>query len=173
MIWLVMIFMTVAGSFLQAAIPSLACLGQAKAPFLLSVVVYYALNHDTGTAAVSGLLCGLAHDVMSFIPVGQTALVFLVIAVIIGRLRSFVHGDEMFTAALFGGLAAMVSVFAGYHLLSRIDLISISCGSLWHKAFGSLLLGAGVTALVFVLMRRLDALVGNVLTTEVIEDVLD
>jgi rod shape-determining protein MreD len=173
MLWFVMIFMTVVCSLLQAAVPTIACLGQAKVPLLLSVTVYYALNHETGEAAVAGLLCGVAHDVMSFIPVGQTAAVFLVVALLSGRFRKLVHGDEIFTASLFGGLAALVSVFAGYHLLSRIDLISVPAGALWHKALGTMLLGAGCTPLVFMVTHRLDSLVGNVLTTEVIEDVLD
>lgn len=173
MIWLVMIFVTVVAGFSQAAVVPVALLGEAKLPLLLAVVIYYALNHDTGTAAVAALLSGFLHDVLSMIPIGQTAAVFLVAALITGRFRKLVHGEEVLTAGLFGGVSAFVSVFAEHHLLARDGLVAVTTGALWHKAFGFLLLGAVISPIVFLIVHRLDSLVGNVATSEVIEDVLD
>ena len=173
MIWLVMLFVTVVSGFIQAAVVPVALLGQAKLPLLLAVVIYYSLNHDMGSAAVAALLCGVLHDVLGMVPIGQTAAIFLLIALVSGRFRKLVHGEEVLTAGLFGGLSAFVSIFAGHHLLMRVGLLDISTGALWHKALGYLLLGAIASPIVFLIVHRLDSLVGNVATSEVIEDVLD
>lgn len=168
-----MIFVTVVGGFIQAAVAPIPLFGHSKLPVLLAIVVYYALNHDRGTASVSALLSGLVLDFLSMVPVGETSMVFLVIALVSGCFRRFVHGDEVLTAGLFGGLSAFVAVFAAYHLLARDGLIFVSTGALWCKALGSLLLGAIVSPFVFIIIHELDSFTGNVLVREVVEDVLD
>jgi rod shape-determining protein MreD len=173
MIWLVMFFVSVVCGLLQALLPPSAVLGQAKLPLLLAVTVYYALNHNTATASVSALMCGTIHDLMSFIPLGQTAVVYLFAAILAGRFRRLVHGDEIHTTAMFGGLAAFICTLISYRLLARIDLVSISAGKLWYKAAGGLVLGAVSSPFVCLFLHKIDSMVGNIATTEVIEDVID
>lgn len=173
MIWLVMIFVTVLGGFIQAAVDPMPIFGHSKLPILLAVVVYYALNHSTGAASVAALLTGLLMDLLSLMPAGETSMVFLVIALIISLFRKLVHGDEMFTAALFGGGAALTSIFVSYHLLHKDGLIIVSTGALWCKALGSLLLGAIVAPFVFHVIHTVDSFSGNVAVREVVDDVLD
>jgi len=173
MVWMVMVFMTAVCGLIQAALPPFASLGEAKVPLLLAAVVYYALNYDSGSAAVAALFAGVVHDVMSLMPLGQTSAVFLVVALVCGRFRRFVHGYEIHTTSLFGGAASLICVFAGYRLLANEGLVTISVGKLWYKAFGTFVLGLICTPFVCLAIRKIDAFVGNVATTEVIEDVLD
>lgn len=173
MIWLVMIFVSIICSFLQLAVAPFACLGQAKLPLLLAVIIYYALNYDTGTASIAALFCGLLNDVMSFIPEGQTSMMYLVMVLVISRFRKVVHGDDILVSAVFGGVSGIVSVFIGYHLLKRDGLIDVSAGFLWLKAFGAMLLGAVSVPIVSGIIHRVDSMVGNIEIREVIEDVID
>ncbi len=173
MIWLVMLFVSAACVLIQAAVAPFPVLGGAKIPLLLAVVIYYSLNHDTGSAAVSALLCGFLNDSMSFIPIGQTSMVFFFVALVASRFRRVVHGDEILPTSLFGAVSAAVCVFLGYRLLLRANLVTVPALLLWHKAFGSFVLGLIATPFVCLFIKRMDSLVGNVATTEVIEDVLD
>ena len=110
---------------------------------------------------------------MSTVPLGQTSMIFFIAALICGRFRKLVHGDAVFTTGLFGGFASFLCVFVGYRLLARDGLVSIGTLRLWHKASGTLLLGLLSTPFVCLALKRMDAFVGNIATTEVIEDVLD
>ena len=58
MTWVIMVTTLMVAAFLQMALPGYACLGQAKFPFLLAVVVYYSLSRGTGVTLFAAFLAG-------------------------------------------------------------------------------------------------------------------
>jgi rod shape-determining protein MreD len=164
--WLVMIFVVIGGAIIQMFIPPVVLFGQAKVPFLVALVVYYALCHDTDYMLVAAFLAGLLQDVMSPIPLGYSSFCFCVIGLVAGRFRNVVMTESLLPAVLFGASAAMVAVLASYLLLVKDQLVSCTFWWLLLKLIGAGILGAVCAPVVFALIGRLDRMVGNVMTKE-------
>jgi rod shape-determining protein MreD len=164
--WLVMIFVVIAGAIIQMFVPPIVLLGQAKVPFLVALVIYYALSHDTDYMLVAAFLAGLLQDVMSPIPLGYSSFCFCVIGLVAGRFRNIVMTESLLPAVLFGASAAMVAVLASYLLLVKDQLVSCTFWWLLLKLTGAGILGGVCAPAVFWLVGRLDLMVGNVMTTE-------
>jgi len=161
-IWVVMIMVLMVGGLLQSQLPGYAVLGQVKFPFLLSIVLYYALNWDVSVMLVAGVLAGLLQDMLSPIPLGYSAFCFCLAGWLANRWRKLVLTESVITPLFFGGIASMAVTLALYLLLLRGEFIESAIGRLILRTIGSGILGTISTLLVFLFAGLLDRLVGNV-----------
>ena len=159
-----------AGALLQTLGPAPAWLGQAKLPWLMAVALYYALNRSTAWMMVAAVCCGLAQDLMDIVPLGYSAAVFGVLALVVSRFRNLIMGESAATAAFFGFVAGALVTLARAALLAREGVIAVPLERLALKAFGCGVLGAVCTPAVFWLAHHADELVGNVVIKEVVDD---
>ncbi len=162
MTWVVMILVVLGGAIVQMLLPAAAWLGHTKAPVLLGVVLYYALNREWNVMATAAVFAGFVMDVLSPVPVGYSVVCFLIVAWVASRFRGLVMNEAAVTAAFFGFVAAMVMTLVVFVLLRQAGLIE---GAVWVgllKSVGCALSAAVSTPLVFLLVGRLDRWVGNV-----------
>lgn len=171
MSWGVMIFAVIGGAVLQAHLPAHTFLGQARFPFLLAVVLYYALNRDAGIMLACAFLAGFIQDALSLIPLGYSSACFSVAGWIAGRFRKMVITESPITSAFFGGTGALAVTLVFYLLLSGGELVDCSVGWAVWKAAGAGILGALCAPLVFFTVGGLDRLAGNVAIKESLDDV--
>lgn len=161
MVWIVMIVSISIASVLQALVPGWAFFSQARFPFLLAVVLYYALSHEMGLALLVALIAGVIHDSLSLIPLGYTVVSFGVAALIVGRFRDLVLAESMITASFFGAVAGGLLSVALYIALTRQGLLDVGLGRMALKAIGSSILGLVTVPAVFLAVGFADRLVGN------------
>ena len=157
----VMMLAVITGSVVQVQLPAPAMLGQARFPILVGVALYYALNYHGGIAFIAGLLAGLVQDVLSPIPLGYSMVCFCAAAYIAGRFRELVIPESFATSAFFGALggAGVTLGLAGLLLASE----SISYSPMWIglKVLGTALLAVLATPVVFLVLGKIDRVVGN------------
>jgi len=159
---LLMLFVLVCGSVLQAILPKWHVLGQAGAPILLGIVLYYAFAHTRGTALWAAILAGLFQDALGMIPLGYSSFCFCIVVLVVEQFRDLVFVHEVLTHMLFGALAAGFVTLILYILLMQGGLITLRAGWGALKIFGSMLLGAVVVPLEFEVLESLDRMLGNV-----------
>lgn len=156
-----MIFLLLVGGLLQSLAPTSSLLGLSKPPFLMAVALYYALAHPRVTAIIAAILAGIIQDSMSLLPVGYSALCFVVFGVILAETREKLFGDSLFTVAVLGaGLAALTTM--GLYLMLSLNSLVDSLPFWWVtlKMGGSALLGLCVAPLVWWLAAMLERHVG-------------
>jgi len=147
-------FMVMLGAtLLQAMLPGWAALGHARFPILLGVVLYYALNHEAAVAVIAAFAAGMLQDGMSFVPLGYSAFLFCVVALIAGHYRGLVLSDAIITALFFGGIAGISVSFGLYLLLRMGNFVSCSAATAWLHIFGSGVLSVITVPSVFILMN--------------------
>ena len=89
----------------QAQLPGFVLLAQARFPFLLSIVLYYALNRETGTMLATAFLAGLLHDALSPVPLGYSTALFCAAGWLASRFRRLVITESPITPVFFGSVA--------------------------------------------------------------------
>jgi rod shape-determining protein MreD len=141
--------------------PPFAILGHAKIPFLLALVLYYALNHPTGTMLGAALVAGFLGDALSPVPMGYSAALFCAAGLVAGRYRKLVVPDSLMTAVVFGAVAGGIMPLVFWGLLTRASLVSASVGWVLLKALGTAVLGALAAVVCFLLLNAMDRMVGN------------
>lgn len=156
-----MIFLLVVGGLLQSLMPALAWLGLSKPPFLLAVVIYFALMHSRGMALTAALLAGIIQDSLSLFPVGYSSLCFVVFAVILCRYRENLFRDSPFTVGVAGALLAALVTLCLY-LMLRVNSLVVSTPPSWIllKMGGNALLGLFTVPAAWWLAASLEALLG-------------
>lgn len=162
MTYLVMAFILLVSVVLQIGFSGYAILGSAKIPFLMSVVLYYALSRNSGVMVVAAACAGFLNDALSGVPLGYSSLLFCVMGWVVSRFRDYVIMDSLLTSVFFGGIAGFVLIPISYIMLAREGLAYCSLGFLVLKMIGTGLLAMLCTPLLFALGRMLDQLVGNV-----------
>ena len=160
--WLVMVLFAGAAAVLQTCWPAAAMTGQAKCPFLLSVVLYYALAHDAGTMLIAGLVAGFFQDALSDIPLGYSSACFCLAGLVVGRFKTLVSTESPWPLAFFGAVSSAVVMLGMYVLLRTEGLIACPAGWLARKILWTSVFGALCTPVMFGADRALDRLVGNV-----------
>ncbi len=160
--WVVMLISLAGAAYLQLVLPAYSFFGQAKFPFLLAVVLYYALNRETGIAMIAGFFAGVFQDSLSLIPLGFSSMIFFMVVWIAGRFRSVIMLGSMFTPVLFGVVTAPLALLSMYVLLRSQDLVAYGSGWFLLKLSGGATLAAVVTPVVFCVMRRFEMWVGNI-----------
>jgi rod shape-determining protein MreD len=168
---IVMLVLVFCGVWVQVLFPAFAPIAQAKPPFLLAIVLYYALTRSPTTTLCAGFLAGLAHDVMTDVPLGYSSLVFVVVGILVGRFRNLVLPESRLTAGFFGFVASLVAQLTVYALLLRAGAVWWPAGRLVVRLLAGAALGAVVTPLTFVAARRFDQWVGNSEVREVIDGI--
>ena len=148
----------------QQVLPGLTLLGQAKAPLVLSVVLYYALHRSLALLVTAAIAGGLLCDSLEALPMGYSTTVFCVLGIVAWLYRNVVFSARGVTHMVFGLLAGLGLTFGLYAMLliSEESLRDVA----WHwialKAIGTALLGMIVVPVVFAVLERLDRLTGNI-----------
>jgi rod shape-determining protein MreD len=161
MTWVVMILSLLLAAVAQTLVPGYACLGQVKFPFLICVVLYYALHREFHVVAVAGFLAGLMQDLLCDTPTGYSAVCLWVSALILSRFRSVVVTESLVTLVAFGALAGILTTGGLYLLLVGNGHVEIPTGRALVKILGAGLLGMATGPLVVGIVLRLDRWVGN------------
>lgn len=145
----------------QSLVPAVASLGSAKMPFLLGVTVYYALTHKRGMVVAAALLAGTMQDSLSLLPVGFSALCFVVFGLAIHHAREVLFRDSPFTVAVLGaGLAAAGTLLMYAMLRLGTETAAVPLWWLGLKMGGNALLGVVAVPLVWLVAGTLERHVG-------------
>lgn len=155
MSWIIMFILFLSTALLQSALPGFRIFAQARFPFLLSFVLFYALTRKGAIVLFAAFLAGLLQDSLSIAPLGYSAFLFSVAALIATRFRNLVVPDSPVTAAFFGGVASvLVSAFL-YFLFARAELVSCGLGIGLVRVLGTGLMGMICTPFVFYVANEL------------------
>ncbi|MBT3191609.1 MAG: rod shape-determining protein MreD [Verrucomicrobia bacterium] len=153
--WILMALMMLVATLTQASLPVWAVLGYARSPVLLGLVLYYALNHKLWVVVPVAFTAGMLQDGLSMVPLGYSALLFCLVAIVAARYRQLVLSEAAVTAAFFGGIASLVVSLALYLLLRKADLISCKGSVATLHILGSGILGLVTVPVVFLSMAGL------------------
>ena len=169
MTWLVLVLVLVGAAVMQTVLPGYALLGQTKFPFLLAVVLYYALNWNTTGMMVAAFLAGFLQDSLSPIPLGYSAFCFCVAGWIAGRFRKVVLTDSVVTQIFFGAAAGAGVSLRLYILRAKDALVSCSPQRVVLRTLTSGMLGMVCTPVACFAAGWLDRVVGNVELEETLD----
>lgn len=158
---LLMFMAVIVGAVAQAVFPTFRWLGQANAPVLLGLVLYYALAHSRGTMLQAAIFAGLLQDALGMIPLGYSSFCFCVVALVVSKFKDMVFVHELVTHMLFGALASGAVTLVLYGLLSTAGLVTLAPGWTALKVVGSMFLGAIIVPFEFELVEGLDRMLGN------------
>ena len=152
---------------LQAGMLPGAALGYATPPFVLGVVLYYALERGRGWAVLAGFAGGFLVDSLSMgIGLGVSSFCFCVAGLAVGRFRHLVFSDSVITSAFFGGICAAAIDLIVLGLLYKDGAVQPSASWVLLKVISTAMLGVICTPLVFIVARKLDSAVGNISVKE-------
>ena len=161
MIRLLMFMAVIVGAIVQAVCPTFRWLGQANAPILLGLVLYYALAHSRGTMLQAAIFAGLLQDALGIIPLGYSSFCFCIAALVVSKFKEVVFAHKLVTHMLFGALASGAVTLALYGLLATAGLVTLAPGWTVLKIAGSMFLGAILVPFEFELVAELDRMLGN------------
>ena len=162
MTWVIMIVVLTGGAVVQTLLPATIFLGEAKCPFLLAGVLYYALNRETNVMLAAAFWAGFLQDALSPIPLGYSSFCFCVVGWAASRFRNLVIIESSVTQVFFGGMSGIIVTIILYVLLVKEGLITHPAGHIMLKTAGTGILAMICTPIMFALTGRLDHLVGNV-----------
>lgn len=151
-------------SVTQQVLPGLTLLGQAKAPLVLSVVLYYALHRSLALMVTAAIAGGVLCDSLEALPLGYSSMVFGMLGIAAWFHRDVVFSARGVTHMASGFLAGLLLIFGLYGLLLIGDtsLREVSFFRIAIKAIGTALLGMILAPIVFAILERLDRLTGNI-----------
>lgn len=152
------------GATLQQVLPGLTLLGQAKAPIVLSIVLYYALHRSLSLLVTAAIAGGVLCDSLEALPMGYSAAVFSVLGIVAWLYRDVVFSARGVTHMVFGLVAGLGFTLGFYGLLLVSDASLREVSWLWIalKAIGTALLGMILAPIVFAVLERFDRLMGNI-----------
>ena len=162
MTWLIMVFILGLAVLAQAVAPGPVWLGQVRFPWLMGVVLYYAMDRQLYHGLLAALMAGLLQDAMTpFIPMGYSALCFMATALAGWGVSRFIASGSAAARMLTGGFTGGGLIVGLYLLLVRRGLVEVGFWMLAWKVFGGMVLGALCTVIMGWLLARLDKLAGN------------
>jgi len=153
------------GAVAQQVLPGLTLLGQAKAPIVLSVVLYYALHRSLALLLLAAIAGGVLCDSLEAMPMGYSAIIFSMLGIVAWLCRDVVFSARGVTHMVFGLLAGLGLTFGLYGLLlvSDASLREVSWSWIALKAIGTALLGMILAPIIFTVLEWLDRLTGNII----------
>jgi rod shape-determining protein MreD len=157
-----MALVLIAGAVLQLLLPAVAVLGHTKPPILLGIVVYYALNRRRDDMFMAALLAGYLQDSLSPIPLGYSSCAYCLAGWGLSSFRHLVMADVGVTYVFFGAVTGFCCEFLLWSVLTARELVVLSPARALWRAQGAGMLGAACALIIFLLVRRLDCLTGNV-----------
>lgn len=162
----IMVMLVVLAAVAQPGLGLPAWAGQAGAPLLLCVVLYYALNRSMVQALVAALAAGVAQDTLSELPLGYSCVAFAVAAGSAGRFRELISRGQFMPLALIGAAASFGVALA-------LGLAAASAGprpwpawlSVWRALWAGAL-GFPAFPILFAVVSWLERRVGAALVSE-------
>ncbi|MDP6526065.1 MAG: rod shape-determining protein MreD [Kiritimatiellia bacterium] len=162
MTWIVMSVVVMLSTVIQTMLPAYAFMGQARAPMLLAIVLYYSLKRDTTTMLTAALMAGFVHDALSEIPMGYSSLCFGAVGFAAGHFRELITKESLLPHSLIGAAAGFASTVVLYAILKGGGHVGCRLNWCILKAFWTGVLGLWSVPLVCALTAWLDGLVGNI-----------
>lgn len=156
-----MFFTLILAAVVQAVLPLWTTMGHAKAPILLSVVIYYALCYGWGRAMIVAFIAGFLQDSSGMVPFGFSSTAFCAVAWALNHFRREMYTRHAVTHAICGFLASAAVTMFLYAGLRGAGLIDMPAGGLLLKTAGNGLLGALCAPLTFQAVMALDDKLGN------------
>ena len=152
------------GAAAQQVLPGLTLLGQAKAPIVLCIVLYYALHRSLALLVTAAIVGGVLCDSLEALPMGYSAAVFSMLGIVAWLCRDVVFSARGVTHMVFGLIAGLGLTlgFYGLLLVSEESLREIAWLQIALKATGTALLGLIMAPIVFAVLEWLDRLTGNI-----------
>lgn len=153
-----------AGVIAENIIPASIFMGQAKLPILMSIMVYYALNRPIELMLISAMAGGILCDSLNALPLGYSSLCFCAVGVVVRMYREVVFSRKWLTHILFGAVTGTGYALAMYILLvlSEASIREAPFSWIVVKALGTGVFGMVLVPIVFVVMERLDMMMGNI-----------
>lgn len=166
MIAIPMILVLLTAGLFQGQLPSVGLLGMAKAPLILSAVLYYSLSHGRYAMLLAALAGGLIHDSLGFTPLGSTSFCFCFSGLAVQAARELLFKDSLLTlvglTALFSVLITLATwLFLAFGDFGGMPELGVGGWTVWLKAGSTGLLAVIAAPLVFAMARGLDSLVGT------------
>ncbi len=162
MTWIAMACLMFSSALAQLLLPTVSVLGQAKWPFLLAVVLYYALRREYRVMLAAALVAGLLQDGLGHTPLGFSVLMFLAVGLTVSGFKSIVLTDTLVTAVIFGISLSFVATLVGGWTLRATGLAGGGFAGLLVKALGGAFLGGLCVSIVFPVADAIDRMAGNV-----------
>jgi len=151
-----------AAALAQGMLPGFPLLGQARFPFLLSVVVYYALNRERLWMVAAAFLAGMLHDALSAVPLAASSLLYLFTGWVVSCFRKQVDTDAFVTYSILGLSTSAATSFVLYVVLQRGGHVNCPVTVALWRCVGAAALGTVSGPIAFSALRALDRGVGNV-----------
>ncbi len=159
----IMVSALLIGAVTQHVLPGLLLLGQAKAPLVLCIVLYYAIHRSLALLLASAIAGGMLCDSLEALPTGYSVVVFCVLGTITWLCRNAVFSARATHMALglLAGLGLTLGLY-GLLLISAENLRQVSWLWIISKAIGTAVLGMIVAPIIFAILEWLDRLTGNI-----------
>ena len=154
--WMAMFFVLTVSALVQLLLPAWSMLGQAKCPFLLAAVLYYALSREVPFMLAAALAGGLLQDALGSAPLGYTPVLFLIVGGLSVAFRASVLPDALTTRLTFGGVAALAMTLLTGLLFAHAGEIGWTVRQLVWKPVCTGILGALCTPWVFAVVHRFE-----------------
>ncbi len=151
------ILLLLMAALLQSILPAVSWLASVKPPFLMAVVLFYALIHRRGAFVTVAILAGVVQDSLSLIPAGFSAICFLALGLAIFEGRGILLRDSALTVAALGAVMGGLTTLGLYVLLRfSSGMAAVPVAWLGLKICGSALLGALAAPLVWLLAGSIE-----------------
>ncbi len=157
----IFIFVTLLAAALQAAVPTFASTGYAPLPFLLGVVIYYALMHRPSRMLQAAVLIGLLDDSLGQMPLGFSSFCYATICLVVARFRDAMTVRSWITQAFLGATANFATTFFTWLLLAKDGELHWPIHWLLFKFAGSFVNGALLVPVIFAALFKLDNMLGH------------
>lgn len=158
--YFVMAFAMFLGAVLQASLPALGWMAHARIPFMVGIVVYYALLHTRGTMLVAAFAAGLLDDSLGLMPLGYSTFAYIVVGLACQSYRDVVIPRQWTTQAVFGASANAGALFLNFALLAKDDLISVGFLNFLLRLIVAAISGFIAIPLIFMFIDWLNRNVG-------------
>jgi rod shape-determining protein MreD len=153
---IIFLFVTLLAAALQAAVPTFAATGFAQLPFLLAVVIYYALMHRTARMVQAAILIGVLDDSLGMMPIGFSSFCYASIGLVIAHFREVMTVRAWTTHAFIGAVGNFATTLVTWLLLAKDGQIHWPWHWLVLKLAGSLVTGAILVPVIFAVLSQLD-----------------
>lgn len=146
-----------AGTIIQLLLPQWGIFRNTEMPVLNGLLICIALHTDYSRMLFAAVLTGLLHDTFSPAPLGLSIPFFVILAMLVYRIRNDVFGDRPFTYVVLGVASALFQILYYVVVFALSGLRPLSFGLIGLRLSGSLLAGALVVPLVSIVVLRLTS----------------
>lgn len=161
MTWVAMACLMFSSALAQLLLPPVSFLGHPKWPFLLALMLYYALRRESRVMLAAALVAGLLQDGLGHTPLGFSVLLFLAVGLTVAVFKNVVLTDTLLTAVYFGVSLTFVATLVAGWTLRATGLVEGAFAGLLVKALGNAFLGGLCVSIVFPVAGMIDHMAGN------------